>query len=114
MVRFCAYGSVLGPDHWGHVVFKIPTVFIFSKDVESHLSRTFKRLKEANLKFSRKKCKLFSDKIKVLGHIITNGKLMMNEGKIEAIKKWADPTLFKHIKQFLGKDKIIHPNSLFL
>ena len=87
------------------VVVYIDDIIVFSDNIKNHLEalrRVFERLKKANLKISFKKCNFFKDTIKVLGHIISGGKIMMDPEKIEAVKNWPVPSKVKHIRQFLG------------
>ena len=86
------------------VVIYIDDIFVFTDNFENHLkalSQVFDKLRSANLKINFKKCKLFKDTIKVLGHIVCKGKIMMDPEKIEAIQKWPQPTKVKHVQQFL-------------
>ncbi|CAF1068455.1 unnamed protein product [Brachionus calyciflorus] len=76
-----------------------------SDSVNNHfkaLEQTFQRLRKAKLKISYQKGKFFKNKIKVLGHIIANGRVMMDPERVEAIRKWPVPSKVKHIRQFLG------------
>ena len=83
----------------------IDDIFISSKNNIIHMKQlrdTFERLKLANLKVCKTKCHFFKNKIKVLGHIIENGKIMMDEERIKAVKNWPQPRKPKHVRQFLG------------
>jgi hypothetical protein len=55
-----------------------------------------------NLYFKRSKCKFDVEKISILGTVIGNGEVRMEEGKIEAIKNWKVPTNVKGVESFLG------------
>jgi hypothetical protein len=55
-----------------------------------------------NLYFKRSKCKFDVEKISILGTVIGNGEVRMEEEKIKAIKNWKVPTNIKGVESFLG------------
>jgi hypothetical protein len=55
-----------------------------------------------NLYFKWSKCEFDVEKISILGTVISNGEVRMEEEKIEAIKNWKVPTNMKGVETFLG------------
>jgi polynucleotide 5'-kinase involved in rRNA processing len=55
-----------------------------------------------NLYFKWSKCEFDVEKISILGTVIGNGEVRMEEEKIEAIKNWKVPTNVKGVESFLG------------
>ena len=48
-----------------------------------------------------KKCEFGKMKIKWLGMIIEEGKILMDSGKLKGIKEWPIPTTVKQVRGFL-------------
>ena len=59
-----------------------------------NLEKIFHRLREANLKINPKKCVFFNNKIRYLGHIISE---TIAPEKINAVKDWPIPQNKKNI-----------------
>jgi hypothetical protein len=80
-------------------------IVVFSNNIEeheNHLRIVFNKLKAANIKLNKKKCKLFRDSIKILGHLVSNGKVMTDPSRVEAISKFPMPEKVKELISFLG------------
>ena len=60
------------------------------------------KLYRANIKIIPKKCQWISEKIRLLGHIVSGTGIEMDPTKIEAIKLRKPPTNIKQVQQFLG------------
>jgi hypothetical protein len=71
----------------------------FEEHVE-HVSFVLKKVKDAQLRLKPSKCRWFCKKAKILGHVISEGKIAMDESKVEAIKNREPPKNVKHIQQF--------------
>ena len=83
----------------------IDDIIIFSKDLKTHLKRLriiFDRLRKANLKLQTAKCDFLKDRIKFLGHVLSENGLEMDEEKVAAIKNFPIPTNLKKVQSFLG------------
>ncbi len=59
-------------------------------------------LHAANMKILDKKSKFFQRQTEFLGHIIKNGRITVDPGKIEAIDRYKTPTNLKDLRSFLG------------
>ncbi len=80
-------------------------IVIHSTNVESHLTqlrRFFNRLREVNIKLNAEKCTWLGNKIKLLGHVVSNGEIQMDHGKLSAIRDRLSPVNVKQVQQFLG------------
>lgn len=72
------------------------------KEHYDHLLKVYKKLKAYNIKLNENKCEFFVQKIKILGHIINNGKVEIDPERIKSIKKIEAPITFKQLHSFLG------------
>ena len=87
---------VLAGLHWETCLIYLDDVIVFSWTFDEHITRlhqVFSRMKEANLKLSPSKCKLFCHKVEYLGHILTKDGVATDPRKISAITSLACPTL---------------------
>ena len=78
---------------------------VFSESIEEHLKHleiVFKLLKEANLCINPDKCTFFAVEIKMLGHIISEGAIKMDQAKLDVIKNRLPPYNVKTLQEFLG------------
>jgi len=80
-------------------------VIIFGKTFEEmiqNLKRVLSCFREVNLKVNPKKCILFSQKVKYLGHVISSQGIFTDNDKITAVNNWPIPQSKKHLRSFLG------------
>ncbi|XP_015946584.1 uncharacterized protein LOC107471601 [Arachis duranensis] len=61
-----------------------------------------KILRENNLYVKKEKCSFARDEVHFLGHIIKDGTLCMDQGKVKAIKEWEPPNKVSELRSFLG------------
>ncbi|XP_025997281.2 uncharacterized protein LOC113005666 [Solenopsis invicta] len=57
---------------------------------------------EAGLKINWRKCRFLQTKIEFLGHVIENGRVYPSVRKIDAVRKFPEPSNVKQIQSFLG------------
>ncbi|GBO33839.1 Transposon Ty3-G Gag-Pol polyprotein, partial [Araneus ventricosus] len=62
----------------------------------------FKRLQNANLKLSPKKCRFFQKEVTYLGHVISAEGVKTDPGKIKAVVDWPCPETIHDLRSFLG------------
>ncbi len=62
----------------------------------------FLRLRQCGLKLSPKKCSLFQEKVKYVGHIVSAGGIETDPAKIEKVINWPAPQSPEEVRQFLG------------
>lgn len=80
-------------------------VVIFSKTKEEHLEHLkiiINALFAANMKISDEKCKFFMQRIEFLGHVISNGRIRVDEKKVETIEAYPIPKTLRQLRSFLG------------
>ncbi|KAF9761555.1 Retrovirus-related Pol polyprotein from transposon opus [Nosema granulosis] len=80
-------------------------IIIYSEDHakhEIHLRKVMTKLKEAGLTLNRTKSNFFKTQLKVLGSIISEGKVRPDEEKINSVKRLPQPTTLKELRSFLG------------
>ena len=96
---------MLGDLHLKGVVVYLDDIIIYSKTEEEHralLEQVFKRLREAGLKLSPKKCHFMQKQIKCLGHIVSEEGISCDPAKTSAVGSWPVPTNVKELQKFLG------------
>ncbi|XP_051116319.1 uncharacterized mitochondrial protein AtMg00860-like [Andrographis paniculata] len=71
-------------------------------DHVEYLRRVFRALQENQLYVWSDKCEFEMDEVGFLGHIMGNGKIHMELGKIKAIVKWEAPKSPTEVRSFLG------------
>ena len=72
------------------------------EELEANLRRVFERCRVHNLKLQLKKCRFFLQEIPWLGHVIGQGTLKADPGKIEAIVNMPDPAGPPDLIRLLG------------
>ena len=60
------------------------------------------KLWENDLFLKAKKCKFYKTKIRYLGMIIEEGRILMDPVKLGGIRDWLTPTMVKQVQSFLG------------
>lgn len=83
----------------------IDDVIVYSKTFEDHLERleaVFSRLEEYGLKLKRSKCSFLRNKVKYLGHVISEFGIETDPDKTSAVREWPVPTCAKELQTFLG------------
>ena len=80
-------------------------ILVFSANIEEHLEYVrvlFQRLREADLKLSRRKCCFLKAHVQYLGHYISGSGLEPVPEKLEDLKKMPPPTDVTGVRIFLG------------
>ena len=62
----------------------------------------FDILQKNNFKLKEKKCSLFLKSVEFLGYTVTPDGLQVEQGKIDVVKYWPQPTSVNEVQQFLG------------
>ena len=73
----------------------------FEQELEN-LRMVFLRLKEAKLKLAPKKCSLFQQEVKFLGHIVSGKGVATDPDKLQSVSTWPRPANTMEVRQFLG------------
>ena len=95
----------MGAENLSSCLLYLDDIVVFSENFDQHverLSRVFQKLRECGLKVNPKKCHLFQQKIKYLGHVISPEGISTDEDKISAVKDWPIPNTKEELKRFLG------------
>lgn len=88
-----------------HCLIYLDDVCIMSKDFDSHLTSielVFRRLLDAGLKLKPKKCNLFKQELKFLGHIVSGEGIKCDPDKTNVIQEWKRPETTRETRSFLG------------
>ena len=83
----------------------IDDIIVYSKTYEEHWERleaVFCRLREAGLLLKPSKCKLFQNRVKYLGHVISSDGIEADPDKTEAIRNWDMPSTVHELRQTIG------------
>jgi ribonuclease HI len=86
------------------VVF-IDDILVFSKtDKEhaEHLRLVLQKLREHKLYAKRSKCEFWLKEISFLSHVVSNGGISVDPGKVKDVLNWKPPTDVGEIHSFLG------------
>jgi hypothetical protein len=87
------------------VVVFIEDILVYSQNEEAHenhLRLVLQKLRDNQLYAKFSKCDFFLKKVTFLGHIITDGGIKVDPGKISEILGWKQPTDVSKIRSFLG------------
>jgi len=80
-------------------------VIVVSKSFEEHikhLTMILERIRSAGMKLSPKKCHLFRDKVRYVGHIVSAAGIEADPDKIEKVRNWPTPADADATRTFLG------------
>lgn len=87
------------------VVPYLDDIIVFSKSIDehgSHLREVLRRLNSHNITLNESKCKFYREEIKILGRIVSKGKVRPDPEKIKAINEFKVPKTIRHLRSFLG------------
>ena len=80
-------------------------IIIFSQTIEEHkerLKQVLDRLTDHGFKLKPSKCKLLQNRIKYLGHVISEEGIETDPDKTETVKNWPRPKRVRDVRAFLG------------
>jgi hypothetical protein len=87
------------------VVVLIDDILVYSQNEEAHenhLRLVLQKLRDNQLYVKILKCDFWLKEVAFLGHIITDGGIKVDPGKISEILNWKQPTNVSKIRCFLG------------
>jgi len=87
------------------VVIFIDNILIYSKTLEEHekhLRIVLQILREKKLYAKLPKCEFWLEKVKFLGHVISNKGVLVDLTKVEAVIQWEPQKIVIEIRSFLG------------
>jgi len=87
------------------VVVFIDDILVFSKTKEEHdehLRLVLQKLREHKLYAKRSKCEFWLEEVSFLGHVVSNGGVVVDPSKVRDVLNWKPPTDVCEICSFLG------------
>lgn len=96
---------VLPSETREHIFVYIDDLLVVSADFETHIQRlklVGSSLRKANLTINIEKSKFCMRSIKYLGHIVGNGQIKPDPGRVQCICEFPQPRTVKQIRRFLG------------
>jgi hypothetical protein len=87
------------------VVVFIDDILVYPRNEEEHkehLRLILQKLRENQLYAKLSKCELWLSEVMFLGHVITDGGIAVDPGKVRDVLKWEPPTTVSEIWSFLG------------
>lgn len=97
--------QVLADLRENFVIAYLDDIIIYSNSEEDHIlhvKKVFELLKEAGISLNKSKCKFGKTELKMLGSVISEGKVSPDPDKVEAIKVYPTPRTVKEMRSFLG------------
>jgi hypothetical protein len=86
------------------IVVFIDDIFIYSKsdsDHEEHLRLVLQKLRDNQLYIKYSKFEFWIDMVAFLGHIISNGGILVDPAKVKELVVWSISTIVTEIRSFL-------------
>lgn len=96
---------IFGDQNFQSLLIYLDDILIFGSTFQETLDRldmVLTKLEEFNLKIKPSKCQLFKDRVKYLGHIVSDEGIQPDPGKIKNVHDWPIPTCEKELRGFLG------------
>ncbi len=87
------------------VLVYIDDILIYSRSLvehRHHVAEVLQRLRQLRLFLKADKGSFHQPSVQFLGYHIDSSGIRMDEGKVEAIKTWSQPTTIKELQRFLG------------
>jgi hypothetical protein len=87
------------------VVVFIDDILVFSKkeeEHEEHLRLVLEKLREHKLYGKFSKCEFWLKEVAFLGHVLSEGAVFVNLGKVKDVLDWEPPQNVSNIRSFLG------------
>ncbi|PIK53313.1 hypothetical protein BSL78_09792 [Apostichopus japonicus] len=108
--RFCvdyrkAYGSRVIRAALESCLVYLDDVIVYGSTFEvakNRLKTVFDRFREAGLKLSPSKCKLFQRSVTYLGHVVSSEGVATDPEKIKAVSEWPRPQRLTDVRSFVG------------
>jgi transposase InsO family protein len=88
-----------------NVLVFVDDIIIWSSSFEEHmqlLDEVCDRIQRAGLKLNLKKCKIFTNEVKFLGHVVNADGVRVDPAKVAAIANYPQPTTAAALRRFYG------------
>ncbi|KAL7724954.1 hypothetical protein ACLKA6_002318 [Drosophila palustris] len=100
-----ALDSVIGPDMEPYAFAYLDDIIVSGASLEEHvrnLGEVLRRLRQANLRLNRAKCKFFRRSLVYLGHVISGEGIHTDPDKIAAVRELQPPATCRELRRCLG------------
>jgi hypothetical protein len=90
---------------WKPCLVYLDDVMVVGSTFDEHLKNLeeiFGRLRSAHLQLNVKKCNLFQQEVKFLGHVVSPAGIQTDPDKLEAVREWPRPKDKHELRSFLG------------
>ena len=80
-------------------------IVVWSNDFQLHLTQladVFDRIRSAQLTLNSSKCCIATNRLRIFGYLVDNGKIIPDPEKIKAIAQWPVPRTKKQLSSFVG------------
>jgi hypothetical protein len=97
--------DILGDLRWKICIAYLDDIIIKANTIEEHeinLNLVLSKLSKHNIKLNATKCKIFKKEINILGHIVSQNSIKIDNARIVTIQKIPRPTSIKELQSFLG------------
>ena len=87
------------------VVLFIDDILVFPKTKDEHVEHlrlVLQKLREHKLYAKRSKCEFWLEEVSFLGHVVSNGDIVVDPSKLKDVLNWKPPTDVSEIRSFLG------------
>lgn len=101
----CIMNTVLSPYLRKFALVFLDDIFVYSKDLQSHLVHLraiFIALQDNKFYIKESKCSFAQDQLQYLGHIILANRVATDPKNIAAMLRWPAPTTVPELRGFLG------------
>lgn len=92
-------------EHGAYARVYIDDIIVFSKSKDEHhlhLRRVIDSIVKAGLKISMHKCHFYKSEVKMLGHVVSAGKVSPSKDRVKSLKEAPRPRNLKAMQSFLG------------
>jgi transposase InsO family protein len=96
---------IFGDENFQCLLIYLDDILIFGSTFEETVGRldmVLTRLRIYNLKVKPAKCQLFKEKLRYLGHIVSEGGVRPDEEKVSAVSEWPQPKTERALRGFMG------------
>ena len=96
---------VLGGLKWSCALVYLDDIIVYSSTFQSHLQHlesVFERIQSSGLTLQISKCQFCKNKLKYLGHVVSQSGIEPDPAKIRAVQDYPIPTRLKDVRTFLG------------
>ena len=97
--------KAFGDKNFQSLIVYLDDILVFGRTFEETLERlqlVLDRLSEFGLKVKPEKCNMFTDRLRYLGHSISDGGISPDPEKVRAVTEWKTPVTERELRGFLG------------